>query len=244
MAHSHAPASLTPCVRMRGLAPERVPSPKHLLPAGILVEDVADLSRHALVSFLELASIGAALDRAALTSWLFGPYLDAISIGSAALDVTAPTLVFEDDGEPDVTARVAATAASIAKVLRAFAAGDDPSAAERLVGHGVVEMLVDERGSLGYGPRAESYFPLSVRVLSVTAVELLARPERLRADLVLDDDGIRITERPVMSGVAFRSRQTHPYRSATNAPESSPGWPERAPTLDELVREADAGWDD
>ena len=92
---------------------------RRALPSGILVSDVADRSRHALVSFLALAERKA--ERPELASWLFGPYLDALTIGHASLAASEPTLQV-DDAAFDVPAvvRIANATRSVERVLAAF----------------------------------------------------------------------------------------------------------------------------
>ena len=82
------------------------------LPAGILVADVADLSRLALAAFLRLDAGGGA--RPELALWLFGLYLDAVSAGRASLAGPEPSLVVDD------VATEASAAAAIAKATHAI----------------------------------------------------------------------------------------------------------------------------
>lgn len=213
--------------------------PPRVLPPGIFVGDVADRARLALVTFLRLAAHGTAVDRTALTEWMFGPYLDAISIGRDAPDVAQPTLVLGNEVETSGAASAVAIAAlGLESLLRAFHSAPDLSVAAKLVGSGVVEPIIDERSARGYAPLADASFSLGVRTLSVTAAELLTRPERLFQDLVVTDNSVELAERPIISGVAMRSRQTWPWRPAAEQRE------EKEPSLADLVAAADATSDE
>lgn len=224
---------------MSSFALRRTQRARELTP-GVFVGDVTELSREALVTFLELAERGEAVDRAQLSSWLFGPYLDALSIGRHRRDDAAPSLVVEDvASEEEVVGVVARAYQGICRVLVAFHANPDPSVAARLVARGVVEPVSDERGNMGYAPLDDPGMTLTLRVLAITAAEMLTRPGRLRGDLVVNGDAVHIGERPIVSGVAMRSRQTVPWTPPRGDRESSPGWPARAPTLAELAAAAD-----
>lgn len=217
--------------------------PARVLPAGIFVGDVADRGRAALVAFLRLAARGAAVDHTALTEWLFGPYLDAISIGHESIDATTPTFVLENDGEGIGAAEAVAHAAmGIEGLLRAFHAAPDLSVSGKLVDSGVVEPIIDERSARGYAPLAGGELDLGVRVLSITAAELLTRPERLFNDLVVTDTSVELAERTLASGVGFKSRQTMPWRPvAEQREQEASSTRERMPSLADLVAEAEAG---
>ncbi|MBS2019156.1 MAG: hypothetical protein JST00_40185 [Deltaproteobacteria bacterium] len=216
--------------------------PARPLPRGVLVGDIADRGRAALTAFLRLAARGAGVDRAAVTEWLFGAYLEAISLGQTPLDVAQPTLVLESAAEQaDAAGAVARAAMGIEGLLRAFHAAPDLSVGAKLVDRGIVEPVIDERAARGYAPIADPTFLLGVRVLSITAAELLTRPERLFNDLVVTESSVEIVERSVGSGVTIRSRQTLPWRP--EGQERASAVPARPPTLAELVAEADGAND-
>jgi hypothetical protein len=229
--------------------------PARALPPGIFVGDVADRARDALVTFLRLAARGSSVDRTTLTEWMFGPYLDAISIGRTAPDVAQPTLVLGSEVEnADAASAVAIAALGLESLLRAFHSAPDLSVAAKLVESGVVEPIIDERSARGYAPLADASFSLGVRTLSITAAELLTRPERLFKDLVVTEGSVELAERPIISGVAMRTRQTWPWRPAAEqreqneaesagAPASSRGH-DKGPSLAELVAAADATSDE
>ena len=215
--------------------------PARVLPPGIFVGDVADRGRAALGAFLRLAARGASVDRTALTEWLFGPYLDAISIGHSSLDAARPSFVLDDEDHGiDAAESVALAAMGIEGLLRAFHAAPDLSVSGKLVGSGVVEPIIDERSARGYAPLADAELSLGVRVLSITAAELLTRPERLFNDLVVTDTSVELAERTLVSGVAIKSRQTLPWRPAAEQREQeASSTRERMPSLADLVAEAD-----
>lgn len=212
------------------------------LQSGVFIGDVADLSRTALVAFLRLGNRGAApVTHAQLADWLFGPYLDALTVGHRSLVETEPSLVLDDGEAPDETTdlMISSAAAAIERVLAAFREDPDLSVAARLLERRVIEPIIDERGGQGFAPFGSPGMPLSVRVLSLAAAELLTRPARLRGDLVVGPMGIEIADRPIISGVAIRSRQTLPWTPPRAERPSLPGWPARAPTLAELVAAQD-----
>jgi len=217
------------------------------LQSGVFIGDISDLSRTALVQFLRLGERGP-LDRPRLAEWLFGAYLDALTVGHRSLVDTEPSLVLDDGEAPEETVSLMIESATraIQRVLAAFHTDPDLSVATRLLERRVVEPVIDERGGRGYAPLGYQGMPLSVRVLSLAAAELLTRPARLRADLVVGADCIEIADRAVVSGVAIRSRQTLPWNPPREDRPSLPGWPARAPTLAELVaaQDADPGADD
>lgn len=211
--------------------------PPRALPPGILVGDVAETSRAALVAFLSQG--GGAGDRPQLASWLFGPYLDALQIGRASA-IAQPTVIVDDVlREETAAAAVARTTRAIEQVLRAFSEDPDPTVATRLVEQRVVEGVVDENGSAGFVPLGEAWMTLGVRVLALVGVEMLTRPERLRADLVVAEGSVEIADRPVISGVGLRGRRTLPWRPSADERDRAPGWPAVAPTLAELVAAQD-----
>jgi hypothetical protein len=154
---------------------------------------------------------------------------------------TEPSLVLDDGDAPEETVALLITSATAAieRVLAAFHADPDLSVATRLLERRVVEPVVDERGGKGYAPFGSPGMPLNVRVLSLAAAELLTRPARLRGDLVVGPTSIEIADRPVISGVAIRSRQTLPWTPPRDERPSMPGWPARAPTLADLVAAQD-----
>jgi hypothetical protein len=200
------------------------------LPSGILVGDVADLSRHALVSFLHVNARGG--ERADLVSWLFGPYLDALTIGRRSeLEEAEPSLSMDE--------AVTDAAHAVERVLLAFHQDPDLSVATRLIERGIVEPIADERGGHGYAPAGAADMPLTLRVLSLAAAELLTRPERVFADLAVSATSIEITDRVVASGVGLRARHTLPWTAARDERASDPGWPARGPSLADLVAAAE-----
>lgn len=210
------------------------------LPAGVIVADVADLSRLALVAFLRLDHSGVA-ERAELALWLFGPYLDALSIGHTSLLGSKPSLAVDDVLPGDAAASTIASATrAIERVLCAFHERPDPTIATRLLEHRIVETVIDDHGGSGFGPLGAPWMPLNVRVLALAAAEMLTRPDRLRAELVVGPSSIEIADRPVASGVGLRSRQTLPWTPSRDERERAPGWPaSAAPTLAELVAAQD-----
>ena len=200
--------------------------------------DVSDLSRHALVSFLRLDGDGG--QRSELVTWLFGPYLDALTVGRESLLETEPSLVIDDaPAQEAAAAAIASATRAIEGVLVAFHQDPDLSIATRVVEQRIVEPIIDERGASGYAPLGGRGMPLTVRVLALLTAELLARPERLFADLVVDATAIEIASRGVASGVAMRSRQTLPWRPSLDERNRDAGWPARPPTLAELVAAQD-----
>lgn len=219
--------------------------PPRILPAGIFVGDVADRAREALVAFLRLAARGASVDRTAVTEWLFGAYLDAISIGRLTPDIAQPTLVLGNDAESaDPASAVAVAALGLENLLRAFHSAPDLSVGAKLVESGVVEPIIDERNARGYAPLADASFSLGVRALSITAAELLTRPERLFKDLVVTETSVELAARAIVSGVAMRTRETWPWRPAAEEREQREAESGRGPTLAELVAAADLAFDE
>ena len=234
------------------ILPARYPRPSQLtlarprdLAPGVLIGDVADRSRLAFAAFLRLAADGA--DRPELASWLFGAYLDALSVGRATSSAAEPSLVIGDAAlEESAGAVITSATRSIHGVLRAFHNAADPAVAERLLERGVIERVCDDHAGSGFAPLGEPGMPLAVRVLALVAAEMLTRPERLRADLVVTETSVELAERSIGSGVGMRSRQTLPWTPSREERESAPGWPAAVPTLAELVaaQDGDAANDD
>jgi hypothetical protein len=219
--------------KLAPLAPLRA----RALPPGILVGDIAETSRLALVAFLRQE--GGTGEGLQLASWLFGPYLDALEIGRASV-VEESSLVIDDVLHNETAAAaVAKTTRAIERVLLAFSEDPDPSIATRLVERRVVEDVVDERGSSGFVPLGEAWMTLGVRVLALVGVEMLTRPERLRADIVVSEGSVELAKRAMISGVGMRSRRTLPWRPSADERDRTPGWPAVAPTLAELVAAQD-----
>lgn len=200
---------------------------------------MADLSRQALVAFLLLRE-GVA-ERPELASWLFGSYLDALTVSRAELLDTEPSLVVDQAAPGEAAPTIARATQLIQRVLFAFHDDDpDPSVATRLVERRVVEPVVDGCGGSGYAPLGGPGMPLTVRVLALAAAELLTRPERLRADLIVSATSVAIANRPQVSGIGLRRRQTLPWSPAGRDANRDQGWPPRpAPTLAELVAAQD-----
>jgi hypothetical protein len=223
------------------------------LPAGVLVSDVADLSRLALVAFLRLRWRSA--KRSELATWLFGEYLEALTIGRRSQVESGPSLMLDESmSEETAQASIVQATAAIERVLMAFHGDPDLSIAPRLLEQRIVEPIVDERGTRGFAPLSDPTMPLAARVLALVAAEMLTRPERLRGDLVveesLDGSSIDIADRPIASGVGLRTRQTMPWRPSRDELSRTPGWPAAKPgpppTLAELVAQQDrrAGHDE
>jgi hypothetical protein len=223
-------SKLAPLARLRRLPPRASPP-------GILVGDIAETSRAALVAFLRPK--GAAVERSQLAAWLFGPYLDALEIGRASA-LVEPSFVLDDILRTETAdAAVARATRAIEQVLRAFSEDPDPTIATRLVERRVVEGVVDERGSSGFVPLGEPWMTLGVRVLALVGVEMLTRPDRFRADIVVTERSVEIADRAVISGVGIRGRRTLPWRPSADERDRAPGWPAVAPTLAELVAAQD-----
>lgn len=217
--------------------PAVVPRVARLLPPGILVEDVAATSRAALVAFLRLAE--GDRERGKLAAWLFGAYLDALRIGADPLTDERTKLVVDVESVQESAAeQIATTVRVIERVLVAFYEEPDLSIATQLVDRRVVEPIVDHEGHTGFAPLGGEAMPLNVRVLSLATAEMLTRPERLRADLLVEATSIDIADRPALSGVGVRF-QTLPWAPADDERDRVPGWPGRALTLAELAAAQD-----
>lgn len=213
-----------------------------VLPPGVLAADVAETSRIALVAFLRMDGDAAA--RPQLASWLFGTYLDAIELGRRSA-IEQPTLVLDDILRDETAAEaVAKTTLAIERVLRAFVEDPEASIATRLLERRVVEAVVDDQGNAGFAPLGETWMTLGVRVLALLGVEMLARPDRLRADIVIDGTSVTLADRAVVSGVGLRGRRTLPWKPSADERARSPGWPSTAPTLAELAAAQDRRSDD
>lgn len=208
-----------------------------MLTGGVLVADVVDVSRAALVAFLALTE-GGDLARSDVAAWMLGPYADALAVGRPPQELGRPSLVLAD-ADDELASAAARAGAQIRRVLIAFSHAHDGSIAEKLVARGVVEPIRDEQGATGYAPSDGGGASLTLRALGVVASELLTRPNRLAADLVVDGERVWLAEQPIVSGVALRSRRTEPWVPARDVRDSDPGWPAHPPTLEDLVAAAD-----
>jgi hypothetical protein len=162
------------------------------LPAGVHVADIAESCRYGALAYLN--GVLAAWGKPELAAWLGGPYRNVTRFAREALDVesTAPSLA----AGPSPVARKLAPHAiervmreshvEVTGTLRTLAEPDGGvSFAFHALGGVLVSRCRDDRGDFGWIPVAPMRMRLADRVLSLIAVDYLARPESYEEALAI-----------------------------------------------------------
>jgi len=148
------------------------------LPSGVRVNDVADSCRYGALAFLN--GVLAAWGKRELAAWLSGPYRDVTRFAREGLDLSARR---EASGRrkisPYAIERVMKEShEEILATLRSLALPDGGvSFAFAALGGALVTRCVDDEGEIGWVPVSPMRMRLADRVLSLVAVDYLARPE-------------------------------------------------------------------
>jgi hypothetical protein len=158
-----------------------------LLPEGVLVVDVADGCRTAVLSFLDGVSAG--WGKAELAHWLAGPYRSLTSLARHAgmMDGSPRSRSVTDEASLDVH-RLSALVLSVRwTLLAAFEGAISPdnnvSFANAALYAGHVTRCLDGEGRAGWAPFNAPTMRLADRVLSLVAADYLVRPEDYETNL-------------------------------------------------------------
>jgi len=156
------------------------------LPQGVHVEDVADKCRYGALAFLN--GVTTAWGKAELAAWLSGPYRDVTRFAREALDLAA---VRNESIRKKISAyaieRVMREAhEDVLVMLRTLTAPDGGVGfAFSALGGALVSRCRDDFGESGWIPVSPMRMRLADRVLSLVAVDYLARPEDYESDLAI-----------------------------------------------------------
>ena len=157
-------------------------SPARLLPDDVRVADVAESCRYGALAFIN--GVLAAWGKPELAAWLGGPYRNVTRFAREALDVetTLPTASAPKTPRklaPYAVERIMReTHAEVTTTLRMLAEPDGGvSFAFHALGGVLVTRCRDATGDFGWIPVAPTRMRLADRVLSLLAVDYLARPE-------------------------------------------------------------------
>ena len=171
------------------------PAPTRLLPLGVHVADVAESCRYGALAFLN--GVLAAWGKPELAAWLGGPYRNVTRFAREALDVESTGKVSLPGlpGASPCARKLAPYAiervmreshAEVTSTLRTLAEPDGGvSFAFHALGGVLVSRCKDECGDFGWIPVAPTRMRLADRVLSLLAVDYLARPESYEEALAI-----------------------------------------------------------
>lgn len=156
------------------------------LPSGVRVGEVADKCRYGAITFVN--GVLSAWGKPELAAWLAGPYRDVTRFAREALDLAARRTAGERRSIPPTTIdRIMKDAhEEIITTMRALAQPDGGVGfAFSALGGTLVVRCRDDDHDTGWIPVSPTRMRLADRVLSLVAVDYLARPEAYESELAI-----------------------------------------------------------